>query len=950
MKRRNQILVVDDMEINRIILCELFKNDFNTLEADNGLKALEIIKEHKDTIAAILLDIIMPVMDGFQLMEILQKNGILKKIPVILITADTFKENEIKGLTLGASDIIMKPFDPHIVKKRVENSIELYQYKNHLENMVIHQMKKLTETNNFIIDALSTVIEYRNLESGQHIKRIRVFTKTLLNEVANEYPEYELTANTINTISSASAMHDIGKIAIPDSVLLKPGKLTDEEFEIMKTHTTKGCEILKAFHHMENKLYLKYCYEICRHHHERWNGKGYPDGLSGDEIPLCAQVVSIADVYDALTNNRCYKPAIPHDETVKMILEGKCGIFSPKMIKCFKNAADRFKRIADSYSDGLAPDLNDNSLNQPFLNEEYNELNGIEDNQFNAISMKLRQASDVLQKETLERDALINAIPGGVAKISVDNEFKILIATDGFYKLTGYNKAEFHSLPIDGKTRRLILKEDLYNVENKILDSLSEGSPINVEYRIRKKDGTIAWISVHGSQVEVENDIVVVQAVFIDNTIAKNTEQKLSELINTIPGGIVQIQIGSKDEPITYASDGFFELTGYTKEEYINKFSPHNLNDTVYYDDRENLNNYIKNIINNNLNKIFIEFRMIKKDGTIIWCLVNGSKTEQMFKYPCFQCVISDITETKSVQEKLLINEKRYDIIFKQTKDVIFEWDINNDLMYHSSTFFEKFGYELPEKNYFNTVLKTDIYFEDDKPKVIKFMDLIRNGSSYAEEEFRIKNKYKKYIWCRIKATVIFDSMYSPIRAIGIISDIDNYKKENAILTEKAQKDLLTGIYNKITSQTLIEDYIKNEGKNGCHALFVIDIDNFKNINDSFGHLFGDEVLSKISSKIQNNFREYDILGRIGGDEFIIFLKDISSNKLVEKKAKKIINIFHNISEKKTINYKITGSIGISLYPNNGNNFTELFNKADTALYSSKNKGKDCYTIFTDNK
>lgn len=295
MKRRNQILVVDDMEINRIILCELFKNDFNTLEADNGLKALEIIKEHKDTIAAILLDIIMPVMDGFQLMEILQKNGILKKIPVILITADTFKENEIKGLTLGASDIIMKPFDPHIVKKRVENSIELYQYKNHLENMVIHQMKKLTETNNFIIDALSTVIEYRNLESGQHIKRIRVFTKTLLNEVANEYPEYELTANTINTISSASAMHDIGKIAIPDSVLLKPGKLTDEEFEIMKTHTTKGCEILKAFHHMENKLYLKYCYEICRHHHERWNGKGYPDGLSGDEIPLCAQVVSIAD-------------------------------------------------------------------------------------------------------------------------------------------------------------------------------------------------------------------------------------------------------------------------------------------------------------------------------------------------------------------------------------------------------------------------------------------------------------------------------------------------------------------------------------------------------------------------------------------------------------------------------------------------------------------------------
>ena len=347
---RKNILIVDDIKINRIILYELFHDQYNVLEAENGKIALDLIAEYGNSIAIVLLDIVMPVMDGFGMLKQMIKDGSINKMPVIMITASSDEEMALKGYSMGVVDIINKPFNPEIVSRRVQNTVDLFLHKYYLEDMVErqtktleHQNEMLRMSNSFIIDALSTAVEFRNQESGQHIRRMHALTKMLLNNLAVRCGKYNLSPDKIEKISDASAMHDIGKIAIADAILLKPGRLTAEEFEIMKTHTTKGCEILQSINFTGDQEYFKYCHDICRHHHERWNGRGYPDGLVGDEIPVCAQVVSLTDVYDALVSDRVYKTAFTHETSVNMIVSGECGEFNPELIYTFIETAPDFQ-------------------------------------------------------------------------------------------------------------------------------------------------------------------------------------------------------------------------------------------------------------------------------------------------------------------------------------------------------------------------------------------------------------------------------------------------------------------------------------------------------------------------------------------------------------------------------------------------------------------------------
>lgn len=246
----------------------------------------------------------------------------------------------------------MKPFEPHVVRRRVQNVVELNLHKLGQQERIEEQAAKLRESNAVMVDALSSIIEYRSVETGQHIQRIRMFTRVLLEEVARCHPEYGLDARKIDMISSASSMHDIGKIAIPDAILNKPGRLTDEEFEIMKTHSQRGCEMLANLDRMGDQEYLQYAYNICRYHHERWDGRGYPDGLKGDAIPVCAQVVGIADCYDALTTDRVYRGALPAEQAFNMILNGECGSFSPRLLECFKSVQGAFAQLSQEYADG----------------------------------------------------------------------------------------------------------------------------------------------------------------------------------------------------------------------------------------------------------------------------------------------------------------------------------------------------------------------------------------------------------------------------------------------------------------------------------------------------------------------------------------------------------------------------------------------------------------------
>ncbi|MBE6913353.1 MAG: response regulator [Ruminococcaceae bacterium] len=354
---KNIILVVDDVELNREILVEMLEDEFRVLEAANGDEALALLQQHYNEIEVVLLDLVMPKLDGISVLKYMNDRGWNKKIPVLIISGENSQIVEAACFEDGIYDFIHKPFERMYVKRRVMNAAELYRYKNSLEEKVAEQTEalraqnqRLEELNSDIIESLSNVVEARNLESGLHIRRVKGFTKILTERVMRDWPEYGIDEARKELIVSASALHDIGKIMIRDIVLLKPGRLTKEEFDEIKTHTTKGCEIIRNMMKVWDSEYFNCSYNICRHHHERYDGKGYPDGLAGDAIPISAQIVSLADVYDALTSERIYKKAYSCDRAYNMVVNGECGAFSPKLLSCFAacktQMADLAKRLA----------------------------------------------------------------------------------------------------------------------------------------------------------------------------------------------------------------------------------------------------------------------------------------------------------------------------------------------------------------------------------------------------------------------------------------------------------------------------------------------------------------------------------------------------------------------------------------------------------------------------
>lgn len=343
----NSILVVDDVEINRALLVELFKDEYNVIEAENGAQALEIINSD-NSITAVMLDLIMPVMDGMGVLSEMNRSGKIYRIPVFIITAADDAEMLSAAYGLGAVDIISKPFQMCFIKSRINNIIELYRHRNELAVMVEENVKKINRLGGKMVETLATLIEFRDCESGEHVKRIRYITQVLMTKVSEMFPEYYVDRSGIEKIAMASILHDVGKIAIPDNILKKPGRLSPDEFEIMKIHTVKGCDILAEMPTdiMDHEVY-RYSYDICRHHHERWDGRGYPDGLVGDEVSIWAQVVALADVFDALTSARVYKPAYSNEKAIEMINNGECGLFNPKVLKAFNEIAPQIIKDRD---------------------------------------------------------------------------------------------------------------------------------------------------------------------------------------------------------------------------------------------------------------------------------------------------------------------------------------------------------------------------------------------------------------------------------------------------------------------------------------------------------------------------------------------------------------------------------------------------------------------------
>lgn len=673
-----RLLIVDDVELNRALLGEMFRTQYQLSEADNGRVAIEILEQEHEEIAAVLLDLVMPELDGFGVLEEMIRRGWIGRIPVVMITAESSDSVMQKGYEMGAADIISKPFNSNIVRQRIRNVIEQYSYRNNLESLVWEQTQKLRrqseelrENSIQLVDILSTIIEFKNTESVKHISNIRVITRILLSELSRSHREYGLTMEMVESASEAAAMHDVGKIAIPDHILNKPGKLTSEEYEIMKTHTLRGCEILEKIGAMRKLSYYDYCYEICRHHHERWDGKGYPDGLKGDEIPIWAQAVSLADVYDALTSKRVYKEAVASDKAVEMILNNECGVFNPVLLDCFLK---------------ILPKIN----------------------------------------ECLEDD----------------------------YKGMESEKREFAAVTQPEKTPDI-------------------------------SDRTLRLLELERQRYKIMSDL----------------------------SGEILFEYDLQEGTLTF-SEKYQELTG----------------------------------------------------------------------------------------DKLVYNDiSRY------------KWDVN--VISHRT-----------QENFY-------LAMKEISPD---------NPSCKIQAQINLDGKGMQ--WYEVYIHSLWDMEYMPtcISYLGKLINIDKRKKEELRLQKAAERDPLTEIWNRNVMKEKITNLF-SRGKLEKGAFCFIDIDNFKNVNDSFGHSFGDSILRRVAQSLRHGIRDTDFLARVGGDEFVVFFLEMGREEVEARIDGMLYDFRRDFSD-----YHISTSVGVAMYPEDGEDYDTLFKKADDALYQAKQQGKDKQCFYED--
>lgn len=931
--KRDTVLIVDDMEVNRAILRNLFESEYNILEAENGEQAILLVKQYHESLSVLLLDLVMPLKDGYQVMKEMSDYGYMDRVPVVIITSENTMENEVKAFDMGATDIILKPFEIHVVKRRVQNAIELNLHKLHLEDMVDAQAIKLRESNVTLIDTLSSIIEHRSIETGQHVLRIRKFTRVLLKDIMMSYPEYDLNEQKIGIISSAASLHDIGKISIPDAILNKPESLTRDEFNIMKTHTIKGCEILAGLNRMDDKEFLRYAYNICRYHHERWDGNGYPDGLKGDEIPICAQAVSIADCYDALTTNRVYKKAISPEKAITMILNGECGCFSFQMLESLKNVKEEFAQLARNYADGQII---------PFVSET----------ERMKISSHHEETNRKMEIAQMKYYSLLRYVNGTVMEIDHNSGvYHIVYMHNDDFKFfrneLSYKEAIHafiqHSIKSDDK-------EDMeYFLSTSIEDLMRNG--IQKESRncrvYHQSSGTYQWyevcmLRIHTDDPSVHKFLLVWKDIDKAEPLLHNEQEMINHTnMRNLQIGIQQCR-NDAYFTMTDMNEGFITLFGYSKEEIEGCFQNRYI-EMILPEDREQVKRQFENQYQKG-NNIETEYRVKTKSGDILWILDRCQVITGQHSQDYLNCVLINITQNRKAQEELRLTMERHQIIMDQSNDIIFEWDICNDKLFFSSNWKKKFGYDPIEEHISSSIPAASHLMPNDMPRFLDLMHRVADGDHYGEEEIRIAKADGRYTWVRIRATTQFDQHGKAVKAVGVLIDIDDERRKTEKLMEKAEKDALTNLYNKNAARRMIQN-LMNQYQNG--VMMILDLDNFKLINDFYGHMFGDALLSEIAAQLKASFSN-DIVARIGGDEFLIYVMSGQDLQL-EKRIQFLLKEFHERFFYEIKDRTLSCSIGIAEYPRHGKEYQELFQHCDLALYHAKLHGKNRY-VFYDEK
>ena len=505
MDKRQRILIVDDAKFNRDILKEILGETYNYLEAENGNQAIQIMGENPG-IDLMLLDINMPQRDGFEVLKWMKQSLCIEETPVIMISSEESVDTMRKAYEMGITDYITRPFDAVIVKKRVQNTLDLYANQKRLVNVVVDQIYEKEENNNIMIRILSNVLGSRNSESSEHILHIRTATEMILRQLIKTTDAYHLTETNIAIITTASSLHDIGKIRIPEEILNKPGRLTDEEFKIMKTHSELGAAIIRDMHFLQDNPLVHTAWEICRWHHERWDGKGYPDGLKGEEIPISAQVVSIVDVYDALTSERCYKKAFDHDTAIKMILDGQCGQFNPILLKCLKELSLQFSKMISKETDDNKHYYEAQRLSNEILSEK-----SLPNQNYSQSVVKIMQEKiDFFKSNSGKNSIEYNAISG---QLTIINEKQQILCQRDDPKFDIFNVIEVN-------------EEDIQHIRVLLHQTSVQNKEISVQIKAKvENDSQMYKLKLHTLWSPLKKDGYIGIVGYFDIVKQKNTKE-----------------------------------------------------------------------------------------------------------------------------------------------------------------------------------------------------------------------------------------------------------------------------------------------------------------------------------------------------------------------------------------------------------------------------------------
>ncbi|MCH1983005.1 diguanylate cyclase [Ruminococcus sp. OA3] len=510
MKKNTKILIADDSEINRAILSDILAPDYEVLEASDGEEAMACLKQHSD-IALVLLDIIMPKLDGFEVLTFMNRDGFLKKIPVIIVSSETAASYIDHAYNLGAAEYISRPFQKMIVRHRIENIVKLYTKQKYLENIVTEQILEKEKNNVVMVEILSHIVEFRNGESGLHVLHIRTITELLLKHLRKTSRQYQLTPAKIAVIINASSLHDIGKISVPEKILNKPGKLTPEEFEIIKPHSLIGARMLEDLTYYQDEELVRVARDICRWHHERYDGQGYPDGLKGDEIPIAAQVVALADVYDALTSERVYKLAYSHNQALEMIFGGECGVFNPILLEALKAVEAHLKSEVKVRSAGK------------IAQDKIHELTymGLHNNDVSDRTL------DLLEQERTKYQFYASL----TREIHFEHSYEsdTLIITEWGAAQAGIRESIQHPQK-DPDLLRVFSEEDFWDLHTHLMQATPENPVVSKVYHLTLK-GEQRWYKVVARPIwGMEEDASPTKVIgkFTDNEEEQNTLDKLT--------------------------------------------------------------------------------------------------------------------------------------------------------------------------------------------------------------------------------------------------------------------------------------------------------------------------------------------------------------------------------------------------------------------------------------